>query len=107
MTAEQRREKRRQRPGYGNFQNRKHKKRAAMRQAARESPLLSESPLVLPESPLLTDAHELMAGAAQATRNHAEVDEASEGDDARDSGANSSSTPKPYPPFRHSGTESK
>ena len=105
MTAQQRREKRRQRPGYGDFQNRKHKKRAAKRQAARESPVLSESPLVLPESPLLTDAHELMAGAA--TRNHAEVDGASEGDDARDSGANSSSAPKPYPPFRHCGTEPK
>ena len=51
--------------------------------------------LVPQESRLLTVAHELMAGAEQATRN----DGAIEGDDATDSGATSSSAPKPHPPF--------
>ena len=46
----------------------------------------------------MTVAHELMAGAEQATRNDAEVDEAIEGDDATDSGANSSSPSKPHRP---------
>ena len=61
--------------------------------------------LVPQESRLLTVAHELMAGAEQATRNGAQVDGAIEGDDATDSGATSSSAPKPHPPFLMPGGE--